>query len=309
MATFVISNLYTQNFTFENIEFNKLTYTNQIESQWRDEHNATFKAEADDNLENNVEPIIQNNGLTGVVDDLCLLLSLAQSTIIYCREYCINEATTLRNLTPVYKKVGTRIVKDNKMESYLSTAAQTLRKPKWAERSGFFPAAYYLLRGGADEIGVASFMLTWIALETLTNAYTEKEGTSTVLHSDTFKEMVKPPIIKVLRQLESKEHLTPEQKGLIINKLSELNRPSIRYKIRKLRDAHGWDFITNGLLGEYIDLRDNLMHSGTYGGVDLARVRDLSVKLNISMYLALIDLIGCSDYVSYLQPIKEQIKG
>ncbi|MFC2004109.1 hypothetical protein ACFLUK_01010 [Chloroflexota bacterium] len=138
MATFVISNLDTQNFTFENIEFKKLTYANLIEAQWRDDHGATFKAEADDNLESNVEPIVQNNGLIGVVDDLCLLLSLAQSTIIYCREYSINEATRLRNLIPVYKKVGTKLVKDNKMESYLSTAAQTLRKPKWAERSGFF---------------------------------------------------------------------------------------------------------------------------------------------------------------------------
>ena len=307
VATFVISNLNTADFTFESITFEKLSFKIPIEAQWHDEHNATFKAVADDKL--NVEPLIQNNGLIGVVDDLCLLLSLAQSTIIYCREYCINEATRLRNLIPVNKKVGTKLVKDNKIESYLSTAAQTLRKPKWAERSGFIPAAYYLLIGDSDEIGEVSFMLTWIALETLANAYTEKEGTSTVLHSNTFKKIVKPPIIEVLNQLEKEEHLTPEQKELIINKLPELNRPSIRYKICKLRDAYGWDFITNRLLGEYIKLRDNLMHLGTHGGVELTRVQDLSVKLHLSMYLALIDSIGCSDYVSYLHSVKKQIKG
>ena len=114
---------------------------------------------------------------------------------------------------------------------------------------------------------------------------------------------------KVLNQLEKEEQLTPEQKELIINKLPELNRPSIRYKICKLRDAYGWDFITNRLLGEYIKLRDNLMHSGTYGGVELTRVKDLDAKLHQSMYLALIDLMGCSDYVSYLHSVKKQIKG
>ena len=309
MATFVISNLDTQNFAFKKIEFKKLTFANQIEAQWRDNHGATFKAEADDNLEDEVEPIVQNNGLIGVVDDTCLLLSLAQTRTIYCREYYIKGKGRLRNNLPVFRNTGTKLVDDKKIEPFLNSAVKKLREPGFAQNSGFFPAAYYLLIGGTDEIGVASFMLTWIALETLTNAYTEKEGTSTVLHSDTFKKIVKPPIIKVLNQLEKEEHLTPEQKELIINKLPELNRPSIRYKICKLRDAYGWDFITNRLLGEYIKLRDNLMHSGIYGGVELTRVQDLDAKLHQSMYLALIDLIGCSEYISYLDFIKKQIEG
>lgn len=315
MAGFVISNLDTQEFIFENISFKKLVSNNsyyiELKKRWQDDYNATFTAVADDDLV--VAPIINNQGLIGVVDDICLLLSLVQSKFIYCPEYIMGEIPTQTHYyRGHYYRVGKptagKWVNDNKIEPFLNSAVKTLRESEFAERSGFIPAAYYLLVGDSDEIGEVSFILPWMALETLANAYAEKEGTSTILHSNNFKEIVKPTVIEVLNQLEKEERLTAGQKELIINKLPELNRPSIRYKICKLRDAYGWDFITNRLLGEYIKLRDNLMHLGTLGGVELARVKDLSVKLHQSLYLALIDLIGCSDYVSYLQALKTQIK-
>ncbi len=308
MATFVISNLETQNFTFENIEFKKLTYANQIEAQWRADHGATFKAEADDNLESNVEPIVQNNGLIGVVDDICLLLSLAQTRTIYCREYYIKGKGRLRNNLPVFRNTGTKLVDDKKMESFLNSAVKKLRESNFVQNSGFIPAAYYLLMGDSDEIGEASFMLTWIALEILANAHAEKEGTSPILPDERFK-TVKQDVIEVLNKLKNKGHLTSKEQNLMINKISELNRPSIRNKVRKLSDDRKWEFITKGLLNEYIKVRNNIMHLGTHGEVTLVRVKDLSVKLHISMYLALIDLIGCSEYISYLDSIKKQIEG
>ena len=64
MATFVISNLYTANFTFEGITFQKLNFKIPVEEQWANDHCATFKALADDNL--NVEPRGQKTGLAAL---------------------------------------------------------------------------------------------------------------------------------------------------------------------------------------------------------------------------------------------------
>ena len=315
MASFVISNLNASEFTFENINFKKLVSNNSyypaLKKRWQDDHNATFIAVADDTLV--VAPIMPNQGLYGVVKDICLLLSLVQSKFIYCPEYIMGEtpAETHHSLGHYYrvgKPTAGKWVNDDKIEPFLNSAVKTLRESEFAHRNVFIPAVYYLLMGDSDEIGEVSFILPWMALETLANAYAEKEGTSTILHSNHFKEIVKPTVIGVLNQLEKEERLTVGQKELIINKLPELNRPSIRYKICKLRDAYGWDFITNRLLGEYIKLRDNLMHLGTLGGIELTRGKDLSVKLHLSLYLALIDLIGCSNYVSHLQALKTQIK-
>lgn len=306
MGTFVISNLDTQNFTFENIRFERLTYNSPIEKQWHEEYSATFQAIADDDL--NIKPIIQDKGPIGVINDICLLLSLAQSRIIFCPEYTMGETTTLMRYYRIGKPTAGKWVNDDKIEPFLNSAAQILREPRFAHRSGFIPAAYYLLIGDSDEIGEVSFMFPWIALEILANAHAEKKGISIVLHSNIFKNIAKPPIIEALNQLEKEERLTPEQKELIINKLPELNRPSIRYKICKLRNAHEWGFITDGLLGEYIKLRDGIMHLGTHGNIQSTRMQDLSIKLRMSIYLALIDLIGCSNYISHLHHIKQQIR-
>lgn len=306
MGTFVISNLDTQNFTFENIKFERLTYNSQIEKQWQEEYSATFQAVADDDL--NIKPIIQDKGLIGVINDICLLLSLAQSRIIFCPEYFMGDTTTLTRHYRIGNPTAGKWVSDDKIEPFLNSAVLALREPLFAHSSGFIPAAYYLLIGDSDEIGEVSFMFPWIALEILANAYAEKEGISSILQSNIFKNIAEPPIIEALNQLEKEECLTPEQKELITNKLPELNRPSIRYKIRKLRNAHEWDFITDGLLGEYIKLRDGIMHLGTPRNIQFTRLQDLSRKLRMSIYLALIDLIGCSNYISHLQHVKQQIK-
>lgn len=307
MADFVIGNLDTHEFTFEIFNFKKLASNNShyisLKKRWQDEYHATFTAVANDNSV--VAPIINNQGLIGVIDDICLLLSLAQSRIIFCPEYIMGETTTLRRHYRIGKPTAGKWVNDDNIEPFLNSAVQILRQPRFAHRSGFIPAAYYLLIGDSDEIGETSFMFPWIALEILANAHAKK---SNILHSNIFKNIAKPPIIETLNQLEEEAHLTPEQKELIINKLPELNRPSIRYEICKLRDAREWDFITDGLLGEYIKLRDGIMHLGTHGNIKSTRMQDLAIKLRMSIYLALIDLIGCSDYISHLQHIKKQIK-
>ena len=155
MATFVISNLDAQDFTFEKIVFKKLVndnqYISELRDQWKRDYNATFTAVADDNLV--VAPIIKNQGLLGVVDDICLLLSLAQSRRIYCPEHTINQITDATRLFRGSKKISGKMVRNDQIEPYLSTAVRTLRQPEWIQKTGFDTAIYYFMGGYYPETG------------------------------------------------------------------------------------------------------------------------------------------------------------
>ena len=310
MATFVISNLDAQDFTFENIVFKKLVNDNryiiELRDQWQRDYNATFTAVADDNLV--VAPIIKNRGLLGVVDDICLLLSLAQSRCIYCPEHTINQITDATRLFRGSKKISDKIIEDNQIESYLSAAVRTLREPEWIEKTGFIPSIYFLMGGNYPELGGVEFVLTWIALEILANTYSKTHGISNILTTTEFKEF-KKAINEILNRLEKANNLSSKQKELIIQKIPELNHSSIHYKVSKLTNEYEWDFITDNLFSDWKKLRNRIMHEGTYAGLDQPRLINLSTRLKIAVQLALIDLLGCSDYIDNLQGLKIQIKG
>jgi len=154
--------------------------------------------------------------------------------------------------------------------------------------------------GYYPELGEVEFMLTWIALEVLANAHAETRKISDILPPDKFK-VVKKEVKKVLSHLEGGE--------LIIQKIPELNRPSIREKVDKLKSEYKWDFITDKLFSEWNKLRNHIMHTGTYAGFSQNKLIDLSVQLRDSMQLMLIDLLSCSDYVNNLQGLKTRIRG
>ena len=306
MATFVISNLNgIENFNFENIRFEKLTSDTELEKQWREQRYATFKAVADDNLD--VKPIISNNGLIGVVDDICLLLSLALSSYVYCSLHTINETCYLGRVSHVSDVRGRRMVGHGKIEPFLNTAASTLRKPDWAEKTGFVPSTYFLRGANCSEFDDVAFMLSWIALEILANAHSNELGISYILPNTKFKKIVKPAINRALSEID-KENLTEKQKELIKDKVSELNRPSIRNKVRKLKDAYGCDFTTDKLFDDCNRLRNDIMHLGTYAGFNQHTLTDLSTRFRDSIQLALIYLLGCSHCVPDLQGLKMKMK-
>lgn len=304
MATFVISNLDAQNFAFENISFEKLSFSSDMERQWRDEHYATFEAVADDSLK--VIPIITANGLVGFIHDICLLLSLAQSRVVYCREYDIGGMGRLRSALPAIQSTGDKLVQDVNIERYLNAAVQTLRRPEYTKETGFTPAAYYRLAGINAEVVEVRFMLAWIAMETLANTYAELNRISSILPSKKF-EVIKKSLVEALSQVEG-AIVCGAQRDLIIQKVSGLNRPAIRYLIKSISDAYGWDFITDQLLGDYIKVRNAIMHSGAYGRVGRTRIADLTERLATSVQLALIDLLGCSKYVHDLLALKNKVR-
>jgi hypothetical protein len=261
MAKFLISNLNWQNFNFENIRFERLSNdikdTDDSEKQLRKQHNITFQAVADDDL--HVEPIISNNGLVGLVDDICLLLSLPLASYVYFFKHTINETLFIGRVLHVSNAVGSLMVKHNKIEPFLNTAAKSLRQPDWAAKTRILDSIRFLRAAFCSEFVDVAFMLM--------------------------------------------------QKELIINKLPELNRPSIRYKTYKLRDAYEWDFMTDGLIDDCYEFRNSFMHDGTHAGFDQRKLPDLSTRFKDSIQLALIDLLGCSSYVPDLQGFKRKIKG
>ncbi len=314
MATFQICNLNWQNFNFENIRFERLS--NDIkdkddieaksEKQLRKQHNIMFQAVADDDL--HVEPIISNNGLIGVVDDICLLLSLPLSSYVYCYKHTINGITSLGRILHVSNAVGSLMVGYGKIEPFLNTAAKSLRQPDWAAKTRILHSTRFLRAAFCSEFDDVAFMLSWIALEILANAYASEQGLKNILPQNTFNKIVKSPINRALSEID-KANLPEEQKELIINKLPELNRTSIRYKIYKLRDAYEWDFMTDQLIDDCYKLRNSFIHDGTHAGFDQRTLIKLPTRFRNSIQLALMYLLGCSDYVPDLENKKIDIRG
>jgi len=308
MATFLISNLNTVNFNFENIRFERLSndIEDESEKQFRKQHNITFQAVADDDLY--IKPIISNNGLIGIIDDICLLLSLPLSSYVYWHKCTINGTIERRGLLHVSEAVGSLMVKYNKIEPFLNTAAKLLRKPDWAAKTRIAHSISFLRAACCSEFSDVAFMLSWIALEILANAYASDQGFKTILSKNTFNKIVKPPINRALSEID-KANFTEEQKKLIKDKLPELNRPSIISKVRKLRDAYEWDFMTNQLINDCYKFRNSFMHDGTHAGFDQRTLIILPTRFKNSIQLALIYLLGCSDYAPSLENKKIEIRG
>ncbi len=315
MATFEICNLNTpKNFNFENIRFEGLS--NDIEAkddieaisekQLRKQHNITFKAVADDDL--HVKPIISNNGLIGVVDDICLLLSLPLSSYVYFCKHTINGTLSIGELLHVSNAVGSLMVGYDKIEPFLNTAAKSLRESDWAAKARILHSIRFLRAAFCSEFVDVAFMLSWIALEILANAYASEQGLKNILPPNTFNKMVKPHINRALSEID-KANLPEEQKKLIKDKLSELNRPSIIRKVRKLRDAYKWDFMTDRLIDDCSKFRNSFMHDGTHAGFDQRTLNILSTRLRDAVQLALIYMLGCSYYVPFLENKKIEIRG
>lgn len=167
---------------------------------------------------------------------------------------------------------------------------------------------HFLRAANCSEFDDDAFITCWIALEILANAQANKLGISEILPTTEFNKTVKPTICRALYEIDNR-NFPDEQKIMIKDKIPELNRPSIRNKVYKLRDSYKWDFITDKLFDECNKLRNHIMHLGNYAGYNEHKLNDLSTRFMDSIQLALIDLLGCSNCVSDLQGLKIKIKG
>jgi hypothetical protein len=307
MAEFLICNLEASKFTFEGITFERLEgYEEGRRKRSSFEHYQTFRALADNDLM--VKPLIHPGGILAVIDDVCLLLSLAQSRHVYCPHYEIGGQRTYRSVFIKGKPEGSKIILESKLESYLSTAAKTIRRAGWMESTGFIPALYFVIDRNYPEVVEFEFISAWIALEILARAYCKERGISTILKNKTFSKMIRPAVRQAISQIEE-TGLLEKQKNLLSQNISMLNNVAIRNLITELRAEYKMDFISDKLVDEYIKVRNSLMHSGIYGQVQRERVGELSIRLEASARLALISLLGCADCVWDASGLKVWITG
>ncbi len=292
MAVFWICNLEASNFVFEDVRFERLSNEDFIKRSWAPEYNISFKAIADDDLA--IKPIVQSNGLLGVINDICMLLSLAQSKRIYCSLYEIEGTSTSRHVTPgmSFGWSPIPVIPENNIEVYLSTAATNLRKQGWAKKVGFIPSVYFLLESMNAQVLDFNFISAWIALEILANCHVAK---SKILASSKFK-TVRRLVHDALDDEAKKGILSDKQKDLILQKVPELNRFSTRDSVMSLSEARGWDSVTDEWVGNLINIRNGILHSGTYKGFERQHVGQLYSQLAGTVQLMLIDLLGCSQF-------------
>lgn len=248
---------------------------------------------ADDNL--NVTPIIQDKGLIGVANDICLLLSLAQSRCVYCPEYTIGRGSIQRVSYRKGKIFDRKVIKDSNLKNYLIDATKKLRSSQnWAKKTGFVPAAYFWAETLNHEPGDIGLLLTWIALEILANSYAKSAKLEPVWPKDEFRE-VKQTITQSLSQLGNV--VTAQQKVHFEKKLPGLNRLPIRQKILEMDAAYSLRLLTEKLISDSKKARDKIMHEGNYGNINRSEMPRLFSELLKATQLALINLLCCDSYI------------
>ena len=238
---------------------------------------------------------------TTSVDDMMILLSLAQSRNIYFpKAENISDAETNMwgmALGGNRKADGFQIIIEHEIESFLNTSLTQIRKPKWLEKTGFAPAVFWWLESIYDGRPLETkFVSAFVALEVLANAYCEEHKISTILPKGEFKNTVRPIIREALSNIEQTQ-LPTGDRDLIIENISELNRLSVRNKICKLRDepAYQWDFMDDLMIRDWVNIRNKFMHEGTTRSLaTMSReLRDTRyIQLVLSLQLALVDLLG-----------------
>ena len=259
MAEFEIWNLEGNNFSFEGINFQRISdYEEVIKNRSIYEHCVTFRALANDNL--TVKPIIKTGGLIEVVHDLCILLSLAQSRQIFFNYYEINGQNGF--IPNVYKNPhGTEIISYYKLGEYLKTAVTKIRQTNWIQQTGFTPSVYFIIEQYADEITEFEFIKAWICLEILANAHYSKK------YEIKRKNLDSIPIAKKVTEMKADYALD-----------------FITYELLK-----EYKKLRNGLMHHGI--------YGINNDIEQHRVGELSIRLTYTIQLTLIELLGCSNYV------------
>ncbi len=314
MAKFDIYNLEAPDFLFENIKFERVDdYGNLWDKLRLGQNMHTFTALADDNLSVRPMMIVRADGeddMFQFMNDICVLLSLAQSRRIFWPKYERGGVLSESYVFPFYfRSYGDVRIGEGHTEPYLDAAVRTIRQTDWTDKTGFVPSIELLLDSFALGARDASFLLAWIALEVLANANARlNKSAAAIIPVKKNMKMVRRALLDALGSV-NEDIITPSQSEKLVQKLqsSDLNRAVVRDKITCLCDRYQWDFITDNLIGKWKELRDGVMHKGSHGGVDGGKVGDLCQRLQLAVQLALLDLLGCSQFTRNLVETKRRI--
>lgn len=236
------------------------------------------------------------------VNDMMILLSLAQSRNIF---YAKAKDTKTRNewgmpLGGKRQPSGHIVIMEDEIENYLNTALNQIREPYWIEDTGLDKAIFWWLEAVyANRPLETKFISTFVALEILANSYCSQNDKSNALAPDKFK-LLKSNLLRTLQRMDD-DTILPIEKELISNKISsELNRLSIKEKIRALRDAYYWDFIDDELIKDWVNIRNKYMHEGSIMALNKFKKKETLaeryLQLVYSVQIALLELTGFKNF-------------
>jgi hypothetical protein len=271
MAEFFIVNLEAKDFDFEGIAFKRLKgYEEGIKKRGYFEHTLSFHAVADDDLI--VEPIIHTGDDTR--DNLLTVID------DLCLLLSLSQSRHIA--CPEYELRGRKTYR-----SYVLGKSSGSKIVHEHQIGNFLNTAVNTLRQ-PDWKSITGFIpALYFIIERNPNEIVEFEFISSWI------------TLEILANAYVEQNYS----------LKKSRSMSISQKIVELRGKYGLDFITDTLLQEYKEVRNHLMHTGTYGKIEQHRVGELSIRLKTSAQLTLLSLLGCKDYVWDMVGLKIWITG
>ena len=203
--------------------------------------------------------MLYGGGKTTSVNDMMILLSLAQSRNIYFpKAEDISSAETNMwgmALGGNRKAWGPQVIMDPEIEKFLTISLAKIREPKWLEKTGFKPAVFWWLESIYEHRPLETkFISGFIALEILANIH---------------------------------EHS------------KRIKNSGVRTRIEALANFYGWNFMDNILIKDWTVIRDKYMHAGSTKGLKTISNDKRATRyfqLITSVQIALIDILGFSNF-------------
>ena len=271
MIRYYICNLENgRNFSVDNVSFQQVEdYKERIKilkEEKRDQ--LTFYATIQD--DNSLQPsMLYGGGKTTSVNDMMILLSIAQSRNIY-----FPKAENISDIeTEMWgmafggnrKAWGTQVIMEPEIEPFLNNALARIREPEWLDKTGFNPAVFWWLESVYEGRPLETkFISAFIALEVLANSYAHSNN---LLNSG------------VRKRIENMAH-----------------------------SSYNWDFMDSSLIKDWAAIRDKYMHTGSTRSLKSMTSAERAtryVQLIWSVQIALIDLLGFNSFARKAYIISE----
>lgn len=273
MIRYYICNLENdRDFTVENVTFQRANnYKNRVRilrDEQRDQ--LTFYAIAPERKSCQPSVLFTGDNTTSV-DDIMLLLSLAQSrNIYYPKAEDVGDTETHMWGMPLggnRKANGYQAIMGPEIENFLESSLRQLGKPKWVEKTGFRLATLWWLESIYENRPLEiKFVSAFIALEVLSNAHANSQN---------------------------------------------IKNNGIRMRIEALAYSYGWNFMDRTIIKDWTAIRDKYMHAGTTISLKTASKDEIATRyfqLITSMQVILIDLLDVSRFARREYMISEIMK-
>lgn len=262
MIRYYVCNLENrQDFSVENVTFQRVEDYAKRTQILKDDHRdqLTFYATVADRKLSQLSMLFPEGVNLTSVDDMMILLSLAQSrNIYYPKAEDIGDTGTTMWGMPLggNRKVwGVELIMEHEIENYLITSLSQIRKSQWLDKTGFNPAVFWWFESIYEGRPLETkFVSSFIALEILANSYTRS---------------------------------------------NKLKNSGVRSRIEGLANSYNWDFMDSALIKDWNDIRRYFVHKGStkrLQGIHKSLRATRYFQLIHSVQIALIDLLGFNNF-------------